>query len=149
MAIGCKLKTSEFEAFRDEFEKYANENITDEMMVPVLNIDYEISDKNFDLKSIEELQLLEPYGAGNSKPTFIYKDLRIDGIRKLSEGKHMKLQLKSGNNAVEAIGFGLGELADEYQIGDRIDVAGNLEINEYNGKKNIQIVLKDLRKSIK
>ena len=149
MAIGCKLKTSEFEAFRDEFEKYANENITDEMMVPVLNIDYEISDKNFDLKSIEELQLLEPFGAGNNKPTFIYKDLRIDGIRKLSEGKHMKLQLQSGNNTVEAIGFGIGELADEYQIGDRIDVAGNLEINEYNGKKNIQIVLKDLRKSIK
>ena len=43
----------------------------------------------------------------------------------------------------------IGELADEYQIGDKIDVAGNLEINEYNGKKNIQIVLKDLRKSIK
>ena len=61
----------------------------------------------------------------------------------------MKLQLQSGNNTVEAIGFGIGELADEYQIGDRIDVAGNLEINEYNGKKNIQIVLKDLRKSIK
>lgn len=149
MAIGCKLETNEFEAFRDEFEKYANSKITDEMMVPVLNIDYEISDKNFDLRSIEELKLLEPFGSGNNNPTFIYKDLKIVAIRKLSDGKHLKLQLQSGNNNVDAIGFGLGEVADNYLIGDKIDIAGNLEINEFNGKKNIQIVLKDLRKSVK
>ena len=64
-------------------------------------------------------------------------------------GKHLKLTLKSNNNYyVNAIGYNLGYLAEDYKIGDKIDVAGNLEINAFNGVDSIQINLKDLMKSI-
>ena len=80
-------------------------------------------------------------------PVFIYRNLKIDSIRALSEGKHLKLTLKDDNFIIDAIGFNLGHLSNEYRIGDKIDVAGSLEINTYNSRENVQINLKDIRKS--
>ena len=80
-------------------------------------------------------------------PIFIYKNLKIDSIRALSEGKHIKLTLRDKNIVIDAIGFNMGKLVDEYLLGDRIDVVGSLEVNKYNGRESIQINLKDIRKS--
>ena len=66
----------------------------------------------------------------------------------MSEGKHLKLTLQDDNTIIDAIGFNLGELANQYQLGDKIDVVGNLEINNFNNIESVQINLKDLRKSI-
>ena len=74
--------------------------------------------------------------------------MKIDSIRALSEGKHLKLTLKDSKNIVNAIGFNLGELTNEYKIDDRVDVVGNLEINSFNGMENIQINIKDIMKSL-
>ena len=81
-------------------------------------------------------------------PIFAFKNLRIDSIRALSEGKHLKLTLKEDNKIINAIGFNMGTLAEEYKIGDKIDVAGVLEINTFNGVDNLQINIKDVMKSI-
>ena len=81
-------------------------------------------------------------------PVFAFKNLKIDSIRALSEGKHLKLTLKDNNVIVNAIGFNMGELAEDYRIGDKIDVVGTLEINSFNGMDSIQINLKDIMKSI-
>ena len=68
---------------------------------------------------------------------FVYKNLKIDSIRALSEGKHIKLTLKDENIMIDAIGFNIGKLADDYHIGDKVDVVGMLEINKFNGNENI------------
>ena len=97
---------------------------------------------------VESLKELEPFGEGNKMPIFAFKNLKIDSIRALSEGKHLKLTLKDNNTIINAIGFNLGNLAEEYRIGDKIDVAGVLEINSFNGVDAIQINIKDIMKSI-
>ena len=81
-------------------------------------------------------------------PVFAFRNLKIDSIRALSEGKHLKLTLKDNNTIVNAIGFNLGHLVEEYRIGDKIDVVGTLEINSFNGVDNLQINIKDVMKSI-
>ena len=81
-------------------------------------------------------------------PIFEFKNLKIDSIRSLSEGKHVKMTLKDGNTLINAIGFNLGCLTEEYRIGDKIDIVGNLEINSFNGVDSIQINIKDVMKSI-
>ena len=91
--------------------------------------------------------MLEPFGEGNKMPLFAFKNLKINSIRSLSEGKHIKLTLQDNNNMINAIGFNMGELADELRIGDRVDVVGVLEINTFNGVESIQINLKDIMKS--
>ena len=149
MAIGLSLKSKNFEAFKKEFEKYANENIKEDMLEAELKIDEEINGKDISIEAIKELDLLEPFGEANSEPIIIYKNLKIAAIRTLSEGKHLKLSLQDDNTYLDAIGFNLGDLAEEYQIGDKIDVVGNIQINSFNNWEKVQIVLKDLRKSVK
>ena len=146
MAVGVTLKKENFEKFKEEFEKYAqNSNICD--IIPIIKIDEEITLEDINIKAVEELNMLEPFGEANKMPLFMYKNLKIYSIRTLSEGKHIKLTLKDNNFYIDSIGFNLGHLAEEYQIGDKVDVVGSLEINRFNGRESVQINLKDLRKS--
>lgn len=146
MAVGVTLKKENFEKFKEEFEKYAqNSNICD--IMPIIKIDEEITLEDINIKAVEELNMLEPFGEANKMPLFMYKNLKIQSIRTLSEGKHLKLTLKDNNFYIDSIGFNLGHLAEEYQLGDKVDVVGSLEINRFNGRESVQINLKDLRKS--
>ena len=144
MAIGLSLKKENFEKFKEDFEKYAcNTNLCD--IIPIINIDEEVKINDLNINVIKELSLLEPYGEGNRMPLFMLKNLKIYSIRALSEGKHIKLTLQDGNYLINAIGFNLGHFAEELKIGDKVDVVGSLEINEYNGNQDMQINLKDIR----
>lgn len=116
-------------------------------LFPVIHIDEEVSLRNINKEVVKELSLLEPFGEGNKMPLFLYKNLKIHSIRALSEGKHLKLTLKDDNYMIDAIGFNMGELANEYLIGNKVDIVGTLEINNFNNNDNIQINLKDIRKS--
>ena len=81
-------------------------------------------------------------------PVFLIKNLKILSIRSLSEGKHIKLKLGIDNYMIDAIGFNMGEVVDKYLIGDKVDIVGSLEVNQFGGNENIQVNLKDLRKTI-
>lgn len=146
MAVGVTLKKENFEKFKEEFEKYAqNSNIYD--IIPIIKIDEEITLEDINIKAVEELNMLEPFGEANKMPLFMYKNLKIHSIRTLSEGKHIKLTLKDNNFYIDSIGFNLGHFAEEYQIGDKVDIVGSLEINRFKGRESVQINLKDIRKS--
>ncbi len=147
MAIGLSLDTKDFNDFKDEFNQYASSKITEEL-VPEILIDEVVTEKDISIEAVKELSLLEPFGEANAQPLVMIKGLKIVSIRTLSEGKHLKLTLKSDNSLIDVIGFNLGTYADDFQIEDKIDVVGNLEINSFNNMDKIQINLKDLRKSI-
>ena len=102
-------------------------------------MDGEVNLKDINKNIVKELELLEPFGEKNRTPIFVYKNLKIDSIRSLSEGKHLKLTLKDDNLLINAIGFNLGYLSDEFLIGEKIDVAGVLEINNFGGEETVQI----------
>ena len=146
MAVGLSLKKSNFEKFKNELEKIAKSSKINEL-IPVIYVDKEITLKDLTVENVNSLQLLEPYGEANKAPIFLYRNLKIDSIRALSEGKHLKLTLKDGNTIINAIGFNMGNYSGEFLIGDKIDVLGMLEINEFNGVKSVQINMKDIRKS--
>lgn len=147
MAIGITIKRDKFEEFKKEFEEVARKAKIDEI-IPIINIDAKINLSEINKEMVASLKQLEPFGEGNKMPIFAFKNLKIDSIRALSEGKHIKLTLKEGNSIINAIGFNLGHLVDEYRIGDKIDVVGTLEINSFNGVDSLQINLKDVMKSI-
>ena len=147
MAIGLSLKKENFNAFKEKFEQIASEYKVNEI-IPVIYIDNQITSKTFNLELVKQLKLLEPFGEGNKVPIFIYKNLKIDSIRTLTEGRHLKLTLRDENNIINAIGFNMGDIAENYLIGDKVDVIGFLEINSYNGNETIQINMKDIMKSI-
>ena len=146
MAVGVTIKKEKFEEFKTELEKYASKcNIGD--IVPIINIDSELSLKEINLENVRELKIFEPFGEGNTVPLFLFKNLKINSIRSLSEGKHLKLTLKEDNFMIDAIGFNIGELAEKYCLDDKVDIVGSLDINSFNGNDSVQIVIKDIRKS--
>lgn len=147
MAIGINVRKDKLEEFKNKFEDIAKKSHVNEL-IPVIKIDSKINLDNIDKEIVESLKKLEPFGEANKMPVFAFKNLKIDSIRALSEGKHLKLTLKDNNTIINAIGFNIGYMAEEYRIGDKIDIAGVLEINNFNGVDNMQINIKDIMKSI-
>ena len=148
MAIGLSVKRDNIENLRKQLEEIAKEKQIDKI-VSILKIDAIVDLNNINKEIVESLKQLEPFGEENKVPLFVFRNLKIDSIRALSEGKHIKLTLRQDNkNLINAVGFNLGELSNEYRIGDKVDVVGSLEINKFNGEENIQILLKDMMKSI-
>lgn len=147
MAVGLTLKQEDIEKFAQKFENIAEEQHIEEI-IPVIKIDAKVNLSEINKQMVESLEMLEPFGEANKKPIFLFKNLKVDSIRALSEGKHLRLTVRDNNVIVNAIGFNMGALADDYRIGDKIDVVGTLEINSFNGVDSIQINLKDLMKSI-
>ena len=146
MAVGLTIKKENFEKFKDKFEEVAKEkNI--KKLVPIIYIDEEVKLRDINMDLVKSLSILEPFGEANKVPLFLIKNLKIDSIRALSEGRHLKLSLRDENFVINAIGFEIGYLAEEYRIEDKIDVVGTLEINSFNGYSSIQINVKDIRKS--
>lgn len=146
MAVGLTLKKENLENFKERFEQIAKEKNIKEL-VPIIYIDDELKLKDINMELVKSISILEPFGEANKVPLFLIRNLKIDSIRALSEGRHLKLTLRDENFVINAIGFELGYLVEEYRIGDRIDVVGTLEINSFNGFSSIQINMKDIRKS--
>ena len=147
MAVGVTVKKANFDKFKNKFEEYAREKDISKI-IPILNIDEKITLKDITIKDIRDLELLEPFGEGNKPPIFQINNVKIDSIRSLSQGKHLKMEIKDQNSLIQAIGFNLGNLANDYKIEDKINIAGTLEINNYNGRETIQINIRDVMKSL-
>lgn len=135
MAVGLSLKSEMLDEFKQKFEEIAVDKKINKL-IPVIKIDSQINSKDINKNTMKELELLEPFGEKNKMPIFVYKNLKIDSIRALSEGRHLKLTLRDDNFIINAIGFNLGYLSSEFLIGDRIDVAGVLEINNFGRRRN-------------
>lgn len=144
LAAGLSLNTKDFEKFKNMINEYAEKNIKDEDLIPTINIDLKLEDSQLNIEDVEELKLLEPFGQSNEEPIFMITNLKVVSIKTLSDGKHLKLYLKN-QNYLDVIGFNLGERANELKIGDTIDIVGNLNINEFNNTKKVQMLLKDFK----
>lgn len=147
MAVGVALDVKNINELEEKLQDIAKSSHTEEL-VSIINIEKEIHLNEITVENIESLNLLEPYGEENRAPLFLCKNLKIDSIRTLSEGKHLKLTLRENKTIIQAIGFNMGDLNTEYLLGDRVDVVCQLEINEFNRNKYLQLNIRDIRKTI-
>lgn len=147
MAVGITIKKDKFKEFKKVFTEYAeSKNISD--IVPIINIERKVELKDVNIESVKELQKLEPFGEQNKMPLFLIENLKIVSIRSLSEGKHLKILLKQDNFFIDAIGFNMGDLTEQYKIEDRVDIVGTIDINVFNRNENVQLTIKDMRRAI-
>ena len=144
MAVGITIKKDKFKEFKKVFTE--SKNISD--IVPIINIERKVELKDVNIESVKELQKLEPFGEQNKMPLFLIENLKIVSIRSLSEGKHLKILLKQDNFFIDAIGFNMGDLTEQYKIEDRVDIVGTIDINVFNRNENVQLTIKDMRRAI-
>ena len=144
MAAGLSIKEENVE----EFRRRLNENctLTEKDLAPKILIDVPMPVSYINKELVEEISLLEPFGKGNTKPIFAQKGLRVLSSRILGKNSNVaKLQLSDSTGCVvEAVYFGE---ADEFV--DRIKKCGSIavtyypEINRYQGRETLQIVIRN------
>ncbi len=158
MAAGFSLQTRDLEYFRHKLNLLCD--LTDEDLTPKLYIDVPMPIDYISFDLIEQLELLEPFGKGNEKPLFAQKNLNVRSARVLGQkGNLLKLELESENGArMEGIYFQVEEFMENIKcwFGEaewdqmmkgwlnkvRLDVAYYPSVNEYNGMRALQIVVK-------
>lgn len=149
-AAGMSLNSSHLEAFTHKLNELAAAVLTEQDFIPLLKADAACSLSDVPIASIEQLEKLAPFGMGNPAPRFMFTDLSLSDIRTIGKEKqHLKLALSQMKEevscSVEAVGFGKGSLAGLIAPAAKVDVLGELSINEWNGVRKPQIMMQDLR----
>lgn len=146
-ACGLVLRAHHLEAFRERFDRAVRARLRDEDLLPSLVADAEVSLADLDDRLADELEQLEPHGAGNPRPVLVVRGARVDGHRLLgARGEHLWLSLSDGPHRVDAVAFGQAEVAEALALcPPRVDVAATLERASWPIPGGVRLVVLDLR----
>lgn len=147
LAAGLSVTRQNLPLFRECINRYAAENLNEENMTPTLEGDFEIAFSDIDLALAEALRLLEPYGIGNPTPTFVLRGVTVNAIASISEGKHTRLTVGDGSSELVAMCFSVSPDSLPVCVGERADLMFYLDINEWMGKRTVQLIVKDVHAS--
>jgi len=157
-AAGLKIENKNFEKFKKKINSIADKILKEEDLTPSIEIDCEISSDKINWQLIDEIEKMKPFGNGNEKPVFLVEKLEVYEIKTVGNSdSHLKLcfktVLRDGKvKYLNAIGFGLGKLAESMpqnkpglRWGDIVDVVFHPEVNEWNGNRELQMNVLDLK----
>lgn len=148
MAAGFTIEKGNIEELEKKMLSDAKDTIDDKLFIPSLEVDMKIPANIIDLELLEDIDNLEPFGLGNSRPCFLSEGLKITGLDVVGRDmSHLRLSLSDGEKYYKAIFFGGAEAVDNIEFGDDIDLVYTLKKNEYNGNTYIDLVVRDLRKA--
>jgi single-stranded-DNA-specific exonuclease len=144
-AAGFTVLNENIEELKRRLLELAQDQLSGQELRPTLEIDVEADIHHLSESLVKEMEQLEPTGYHNAGPTMMTRNVRVLESRAIGkEGHHLKMKLaRAGQPPLDAIGFGLGEWAS--RLPDCLDVAYQLEINEWNGYRNLQLNLQDIR----
>lgn len=144
MAAGLSMEEKNVELFRRRLND--NCTLTEQDLIPQIMIDVPMPISYLSKKLTEQLKVLEPFGKGNSKPLFAQKNLRAVGIRVFGRNRNVAKMLLIDENGIkmDAVYFGEAqEFVDFVQAHDTISVTYYPEINVFQGRENLQVVIKN------
>ncbi|MDF2668719.1 MAG: recJ [Paenibacillus sp.] len=149
-AAGMTLRADWIDRFRDRLNECAEQWLSEEDYIPHLRVDAEYSLSDVSLESIRQIEAMAPFGMGNPSPRFHLSGLEVQEMRTLGKDKqHLKLMLAQSVQetacSVEAVGFGRGALTELISATSKLDVIGELSVNEWNGVRKPQIIIQDMR----
>lgn len=146
MAAGLELKMEQLEAFRNAIDAVAQKTLSEEDFIPQLLVDYSGTIKEFTVSTIQELDLLAPFGNENPRPLIGLEHVVLHEARAIGAGeKHLRLVVKDQNILFQCIGFQLGSYVSRLKKGMKIGVAGTLGINEWNQSVMPQLKVEDIQ----
>jgi single-stranded-DNA-specific exonuclease len=151
-AAGLTLKKENIQSFREKFEDYVNNTISEEQLIPQILIDEELSFSEINEDFYTGLNRFQPFGPDNMSPIFMSGHVFDSGAGRMvgSSGEHLKLDLcqeSTGTKTFPAIAFGQANHFEYIKSGKPFDVCYSIEINEFRGARNLQLNVKDIRPS--
>ncbi len=144
LAAGLSIKRENLVQFREKINAYAAAVFQKQKPELAIDIDAQIEVFDANAENADDLLLLEPYGTANPTPVFLLEKVKIEDIVTLSMGRHTKMLVSSGGNRVAALLFGADLTVEGFRRGDIVNIAGNLNINEFRGERTPQIICRDI-----
>jgi len=148
LAAGLSVSRESLPAFRETINRFALENLSEEDMIPVVEADMEIDFSEVSLALAEALQQLEPFGVGNPIPMFIARGVNLIEVTGISEGKHSRLIFGNGKGSVSGMCFSSSPESLGVYAGDKVDCLFSIDINEWQDRKSVQLVVRDVKHSV-
>ena len=149
LAAGFTIPEGNIDAFRTRMNRYVRSATGGELPVSSLEVDAPIACPSaVTLSEVEQLDQMEPYGAGNPRPVFALLGATVDSVQPVGQGKHLKLRLSKGTCRFDAIFF--SATAEECGVapGTRVDAAFYLQANTFRGSTTLQLQMVDIRPSL-
>ena len=143
-AAGLSIQYDKINELDIRLNQYLRDSGAAEDDRKIYNIECELEPGDFDLSAAREIELLEPFGAGNPAPLFIISKSRIINIIPMKENKHLRLELHNKIN-FEAVYFNMEPENFRFDKFDLIDIACSAGINDYSGREKVQFIIKDVR----
>jgi single-stranded-DNA-specific exonuclease len=145
-AAGLTLSIDNIPEFKKRFDEAVQTTITDEQLIPQIQIDHILEFERIDHKFFKILNQMAPFGPGNPSPIFLSEDVTC-ASSKIMKAEHLKLWLrqKGSKRTMEAVAFRMADLHSEIMNGNPFNIAYHIESNEYNGERSIQLVIKDIK----
>lgn len=145
-AAGFTLKNENVPSFQERLLQVARQSLEVAHLRPSLTVDAEINLRGVKPELVQAITALQPFGYGNPTPVFLTRNLTIRTIKTIGQDNHhLRLILHDGKHVWNAIAFRQGFWANKLRPGQLIDVVYSLEFNEWNGERQIQLEIKDLR----
>ncbi|MDX1702068.1 MAG: single-stranded-DNA-specific exonuclease RecJ, partial [Melioribacteraceae bacterium] len=146
MAAGMTFSIEHVIELRTRLNKQGEAVLTKEDLIPIQKIDIKLKVDEIDIDSIEALKELGPFGMDFPKPVYCIENVQVASMRKIGANQnHVKLEIEEDSTILDAVGFGQGHLADELTFGVRVSFVGDLQINEWNGRKKPQFMINDVQ----
>lgn len=147
MAAGMSLNEANIDILRENLNLYAASVMTEETLIPKVDIDLSINIDDIDINFIEKISTLEPYGIGNAEPKFICSG-KVKNIKQIGkQNNHLKINVMGDTKDIAGIGFNCSEYYDYLSIDNEIAVVCTLNINEWNQSRSPQLMIKDIKYS--
>lgn len=130
--------------------KHAEQVLEGVELTPSISIEAELTTEHINWKLVEDLEKFRPFGTGNEQPVFVTKQMQVVAAEQMgADGKHMRLTVnpQKGGKMLKLVGFRLGYWVEELNLGDLVDIVYDIGINEWNGNREIQLKIIDIRKS--
>jgi single-stranded-DNA-specific exonuclease len=147
-ACGFSLSLENLDKFKEMINRIAEEKLKNADLRPRILIEKELPLSDIEEDLVIEVEKLAPFGQKNEKPIFASKGVFVvDKMEMGADKQHIKLRLKSEiPGLIQAIGFGQSERWSDVNIGDRIDIAYYVDINDFNGRREAQMKILDIKK---
>jgi len=144
-AAGMTLELDQVDQLRQKFEQVVAASIDPKLLIPELVIDAEISFQVIKRPFYDILTQMEPFGPGNNRPVFITRRVNDTGYSKIVKEQHLRFSLRHDRVNITGIGFGMADKFPLLLSGQPLDVVFTIDENEWNGEKNLQLRVIDIR----
>lgn len=144
MAAGITLKPENIEAFRKRINQYAAEHFP-QMPTQTVTLDCKLNPAALSVSMAQSLTQLEPFGNGNPQPVFGLFNMELSNVTPVGGGGHLRLTLEKNGAVITAMRFNTKPEELSYHIGDKIDLAVQLEAREFRGQPSLTVIVRDMK----